>query len=108
MRVVTDYDSSANFDSYTSFAFSKQEINKLEISDIDKKRILSSIEQSMNLKGYNFSNSPDLIVNISTKSKRTYMSTDLMIITFMVGVPTHIHNHTVLQVESLVCYILIL
>ena len=69
VRVVTDYDSSTNFDSYSSFAFSKQEINKLEISDIDKKRILSSIEQSMNLKGYNFSNSPDLIVNISTKSR---------------------------------------
>ena len=59
VRVVTDYDSSANFNSYNSYAFSKQEINKLEISDIDKKRILSSIEQSMNLKGYNFSNSPD-------------------------------------------------
>lgn len=36
------------------------------------------------------------------------MSTGLMIITFMVGVPTHIHNHTDLQVESLVCYILML
>ena len=36
------------------------------------------------------------------------MLTDLMIITFMDGVPTHIHNHTDHLVESLVCYILML
>ena len=69
VRVVTDYDSSANFNSYNSYAFSKQEINKLEISDIDKKRILSSIEKQMQMKGYTISNNPDLIINVNTKSR---------------------------------------
>lgn len=44
-------------------------MEKLDISDIDKKRILSSIEESLVSKGYNFSSTPDLIVNISTKSR---------------------------------------
>ena len=43
VKVITDFDSSANFSNYKSFAFSKSQIKKLEISDLDKKRILSSI-----------------------------------------------------------------
>jgi hypothetical protein len=69
VRVVYDYDSTIDFNNYSTFAFTKQEIEKLEISDIDKKRILNSIEQSMKEKGYDFSSSPDLIINISTKSR---------------------------------------
>ena len=69
VRVVTDFDSSANFSQYNSFAFSKSQINKLEISDLDKKRILSSIEMQMQNKGYLLSNNPDLIINIDTKSR---------------------------------------
>ena len=69
VRVIYDFDSTINFSNYSSFAFSKQEVEKLDISDIDKKRILSSIEESLVSKGYNFSSTPDLIVNISTKSR---------------------------------------
>ncbi len=69
VRVVTDYDSSANFSSYKSFAFSKSQIDKIEISDLDKKRILSSVENQMLSKGYILSTNPDLIVNIDTKSR---------------------------------------
>ena len=69
VKVIYDFDSTINFSNYSSFAFSKQEVEKLDISDIDKKRILSSIEESLVSKGYNFSSTPDLIVNISTKSR---------------------------------------
>ncbi len=69
VKVITDFDSSANFSNYTSFAFSKSQIKKLEISDLDKKRILSSIENLMQSKGYVSSNSPDLIINVDTKSR---------------------------------------
>lgn len=69
VRVVTDYDSSANFSNYNSFAFSKSQIDKIEISDLDKKRILSSVENQMQKKGYALSNTPDLIINIDTKSR---------------------------------------
>ena len=69
IRVIYDFDSTINFSNYSTFAFSKKEMEKLDISDIDKKRILGSIEKSLVSKGYNFSSSPDLIVNISTKSR---------------------------------------
>ena len=69
VKVITDFDSSANFSNYTSFAFSKSQIKKLEISDLDKKRILSSIENLMQNKGYVSSSNPDLIINVDTKSR---------------------------------------
>ncbi len=69
IKVFSDYDSTIDFNKYSTFAFSKQEIEKINISDIDKKRILKSIEENMKSKGYSFSSNPDLIINISTKSR---------------------------------------
>ncbi|MBL6592344.1 MAG: DUF4136 domain-containing protein [Flavobacteriaceae bacterium] len=69
VKVISDYDSAVDFNKYSTFAFSKQEIEKINISDIDKKRILKSIEEIMKSKGYSFSSNPDLIINISTKSR---------------------------------------
>ena len=44
VRVASDYDKEANFNSYNSFAFYKPGIDKAKISDLDKKRILRAIE----------------------------------------------------------------
>ena len=68
IRVYSDYDSEANFDSYKSFAFYKSGIDQVEISDIDKKRILKAVEADFKSKNMLISDSPDLLVNISTKS----------------------------------------
>ena len=68
IRVYSDFDSEANFDSYNSFAFYRSGIDQVEISDIDKKRILKAIEADFKSKNMLISDSPDLLVNISTKS----------------------------------------
>ena len=68
IRVYSDFDSEVNFDSYNSFAFYKSGIDQVEISDIDKKRILKAIEADFKSKNILISDSPDLLVNISTKS----------------------------------------
>lgn len=67
VRVVTDYDREANFETYSSFAFFKPGIDKAEISDLDKKRILRAIEASLAKKGMNKFSNPDLLVSIFTK-----------------------------------------
>lgn len=69
VRVVADYDKEANFNSYKTFAFYKPGIDKAEISDLDKKRILRAIEAEMILKGFKKSDNPDLLVSIFTKEK---------------------------------------
>lgn len=69
VRVATDYDKNANFDNYKSFAFYKPGIDKAEISDLDKRRILRSIENEMLAKGFTKSETPDLLISIFTKSR---------------------------------------
>ncbi len=69
VRVVTDYDRDTNFNEYKSYAFYKTGIDKAEISDLDKKRILKAIEAEMGSRGFVKSESPDLLVSIFTKEK---------------------------------------
>ncbi|WP_025741509.1 DUF4136 domain-containing protein [Aquimarina pacifica] len=69
VRVASDYDKQANFDTYKSFAFYKPGIDKAEVSDLDKKRILRAIETDMISKGFSKSSSPDVLVSIFTKTK---------------------------------------
>jgi len=68
VRVAYDYDKKVDFNSFKTYAFFKNGIDKLEISDLDKRRILSAIEVELTAKGFTKSETPDLLVNIFTKS----------------------------------------
>tara|TARA_R100001369_G_C3282345_1_gene162256 strand:- start:227 stop:769 length:543 start_codon:yes stop_codon:yes gene_type:complete len=68
VRVASDYDREVNFNQYESYAFFKPGIDKAEISDLDKKRILRAIEAEMQRKGFTKSENPDLLVSIFTKT----------------------------------------
>jgi len=70
VSVLSDYDKEANFGSYKSYAFYKTGIDKAQISDLDKKRILRAIEAEMANRGFVKSENPDLLVAIFTKEKK--------------------------------------
>ncbi len=69
VRVASDYDKNVDFSSFKTYAFHKNGIDKVEISDLDKKRILRSIDEVMAAKGFTKSDNPDLLVNFFTKSR---------------------------------------
>ncbi len=69
VKVATDYDREANFNQYQTYAFFKPGIDKAEISDLDKKRILRAIDTEMQQKGLTKSENPDILVSIFTKTK---------------------------------------
>jgi len=70
VRVAADYDKEANFSDYKSFAFYKPGIDKAEISDLDKKRILRAIDAELAIKGMNKNSKPDILVSIFTKERQ--------------------------------------
>ena len=70
VRVVTDYDKVAFFKSYKTFGFHKEGVDRAEISDLDKRRILKAIETTLLEKGFTKSDTPDLLVNFFTKEKQ--------------------------------------
>lgn len=69
VRVNADYDKNVDYSKFKTFAFYKAGVDKVEISDLDKKRILRAIETQMLTKGFTKSDNPDLLVNIFTKSR---------------------------------------
>ncbi|WP_316634414.1 DUF4136 domain-containing protein [uncultured Flavobacterium sp.] len=69
VSVYSDYDKSVDFAPYKTYAFFKPGIDKVEISDLDKRRILRAIDDQMKAKGFTKSENPDLLVNIFTKSR---------------------------------------
>jgi len=69
VRVNSDYDKNVDFSQYKTYAFQKSGVDKVEISDLDKKRILRAIDVEMIKKGFTKSETPDLLVNIFTKER---------------------------------------
>ncbi len=69
VRVAADYDKDASFNDYKTFAFFKAGIDKAEVSDLDKRRILRAVEAELIAKGFVKSENPDLLVSIFTKSR---------------------------------------
>jgi len=68
ISVYADYEKSAPFSQYRTYAFSKREIDKVEISTLDKKRILKALENKLTEKGFIQSDQPDLLISFFTKS----------------------------------------
>lgn len=69
VRVATDYDTKADFNSYKTFAFYKPGIDKADISDLDKKRIMRAIQAELTSRGMQKSSTPDVLVSLFTKSR---------------------------------------
>jgi len=69
VRVTSDFDAKTDFTKFETFAFYKKGIEKVDLSDLDKRRILHAIESELLAKGMTKSAHPDVLVNIFTKSR---------------------------------------
>ena len=71
IRVTSDFDENYGFDNLKTYAYSKSGIDQVEINDLDKKRILRSIDVEMYNKGFRKSSiDPDFIINFFTKTNQ--------------------------------------
>ena len=69
VRVDYDYDNHADFSQYKTYAFHKKGIDRVEISNLDKRRVLHAIDNALSLKGMTKSEDPDLLINFFTKER---------------------------------------
>lgn len=69
IKVTTDYDTQADFSKLKTFAFYKPGIDKADISDLDKKRVLRAIESELVAQGFTKSENPTMLVSFFTKSR---------------------------------------
>ncbi|MCG9791283.1 DUF4136 domain-containing protein [Flavobacterium algicola] len=69
VRVNADYDSQVDFTQFKTYAFHKNGVDKVQVSELDKRRILRAIDDEMTKKGYTKSDNPDMLINILTKER---------------------------------------
>ncbi|WP_068598249.1 DUF4136 domain-containing protein [Vaginella massiliensis] len=70
VQVRSDYDKTANFTAYKTYAFHEKGFEKLPLNDLDKRRIINALDQDLASKGFQKVNSnPDLIINVLASSK---------------------------------------
>ncbi len=69
VTVYSDFDKSVDFSQYKTYAFHRKGIDKVQISEMDKKRILQAIDLELSKKGMTKSENPDLLINIFTKER---------------------------------------
>ena len=70
IKTSFDYDVNTDFSQFKTFAFFKPGIDKAKISDLDKRRIMSSIETTLSMKGYVASENPQLLVSFHTDAEK--------------------------------------
>lgn len=92
-----DYDRNVDFSKYKTYNFHEKGIGKMEMSDLDKRRIVSAIETNMEAKGFKKSeDNPDLLVNILASSKENVV-VDNWGMGFMDpfwGMPNNVYQYT--------------
>ena len=74
LKVSSDYDRKADFSKYRTFNFSK-EVDKVSLNDLNLRRLKEAITLQMNSRGFQMSDSPDILVNAFVKGKTKYSAT---------------------------------
>lgn len=70
VQVNSDYDDATDFTQYKTYGLFSQGIEKAEISDLDKKRILNAIETELLKKGFTKSDNPAVLINFFTRASK--------------------------------------
>lgn len=72
---TADWDPSADFRRFKSFNFS-QSFDEIKLNDLDKRRIKSAVTVEMEKRGYQLSDTPDLLINGYVTSKEKVVVTN--------------------------------
>jgi Domain of unknown function (DUF4136) len=65
---ASDYDKKIDFSKLKSFAYYETGIERLELNNLDKPRMLDALETAMAKKGFTRSGRPDFLVNVAVLS----------------------------------------
>lgn len=70
-----DYDESADFSKFKTYAFSEHALSLPEIQQLDRDRILEAIENELTERGFTRSDTPDALVDVFVKAEEEISAT---------------------------------
>jgi hypothetical protein len=74
IRVSSDFDKTAGFASYKTYAFTP-EVQSLPLDDINRNRLLNAIETELAAKGFSKSDKPDVLIDLTIKTQTQQTAT---------------------------------
>jgi hypothetical protein len=74
IKVSSDFDKAASFSGYKTYAFTPEALN-LNIEELNRKRILTAIENELSLKGFTKSEKPDVVIDVKITGERKQTAT---------------------------------
>lgn len=74
VKVTYDFDSTADFSKYKTYAFTEDAKN-FPIQELDRTRVLSAIDKQMTVKGFTKSDSPDVVIDLQVKLEQKQTAT---------------------------------
>lgn len=74
IRVSSDFDKNAQFSGYKTYAFTPEALN-LNIEELNRKRLITAVENEMSLKGFTKSDNPDVLIDIKITGEQKQTAT---------------------------------
>jgi hypothetical protein len=74
IKVTSDFDKSAQFSGYKTYAFTPEVLN-LNIEELNRKRLITAVENELSLKGFTKSEKPDVLIDIKITGEKKQTAT---------------------------------
>lgn len=74
VRISSDFDKAAPFSGYKTYAFTPEALN-LNIEELNRKRIITAIENELSLKGFTKSEKPDVLIDVKVTGEKKQTAT---------------------------------
>jgi hypothetical protein len=74
IKVTSDFDKSAQFSGYKTYAFTPEALN-LNIEELNRKRLITAVENELSLKGFTKSEKPDVLIDIKITGEKKQTAT---------------------------------
>jgi hypothetical protein len=74
IKVSSDYDKTAGFPAYKTYAFTQEALN-IGLDDLNKGRLLKAIETELSLKGFTKSDAPQVLIDVKIKGEQKQTAT---------------------------------
>ncbi len=74
VKVTSDFDKTAGFASYKTYAFTQDAMN-LPLDDLNKNRILTAVSNELAAKGFTKSDKPDVLIDLKIKTEKQQTAT---------------------------------
>jgi len=74
IRVSSDFDKTAGFSAYKTYAFTPEALN-INIEELNRKRLLTATENELSLKGFTKSEKPDVVIDIKITGEKKQTAT---------------------------------